>query len=66
MSCGPPLAEEGIITMTIALGELVADQFTASLKLGHLSPLQINMLHAIKSIAIRRWAKETLARKESL
>lgn len=44
--------------MTIA--ERIADQFTASLDLEHLSRIQSLILHGIRSVAMSEWAKHTL------
>jgi hypothetical protein len=42
--------------------ERIADSFTQTLDMSHLSDLQILILHGIKSVAISEWAKETLAK----
>lgn len=44
--------------MTIA--ERIADKFTASLDLEHLSTIQCWILHGIKSVAMGQWARETM------
>lgn len=45
------------------LAERVADKWVAGLDMANLSPVEIHMLHAIKTVAIREWAKETLAKE---
>lgn len=47
--------------MKVKIGELVADTFTAGLDLQHMSRLQVQILHGIKSVAMGEWARTTLA-----
>lgn len=42
------------------MAEVVADSFVKTLDMRNLSKLQCHLLHEIKRVAIREWAKEQL------
>lgn len=50
--------------MTIA--ERIADTFTQTLNLKSLSTLDCQILHAIKSVAVRQWAIDTLKKERGI
>jgi hypothetical protein len=53
-----------VYQMTIA--ERVADKYVAGLDMSHLAKLDIWLLHAIKSVAVRQWARAELARRKGV
>ena len=44
----------------MSIAERIADQYVMTLDMKHLSRLQVYMLHAIKSVAVKQWARKTL------
>jgi hypothetical protein len=48
--------------MTTSIGELVADKYVKGLNMTQLNDLELQLLHAIKSQAVRQWAIETKKR----
>ena len=49
-------------TTGFKIAEIIADEFALHVNLSSLSRTQIDILHAIKTVALRDWAKKEIAR----